>query len=222
MVAMTTPPIRIEIPSGPGIHALASDGATLYLGGFFDALGGQSRTHLAALDGRTGELLPWRPIEGGGDAYSPTDAASDEEIPYPRAYVGALAVADRAIYAGGSFDLVDGAPRTSLAAFELAGGGVTSWAPEHQALRGGVEAIAVADDTVAVAAGRFLDGTSILRFPASSNSPAEWSRAIDSRVDGLAFTRNEDIVVVGDFTRVGGTARSHAAMLAADGRVTPW
>ena len=208
---------------GPGIHALASDGETLYVGGFFDALGRQSRTHLAALDGRTGELLPWRPrIEGQGDAYSPTDAASGEEIPYPRAYVGALAVGGGAIYAGGSFDLVDGAPRASLAAFELDGGGVTDWAPKNRALRGGVEAIAVADDTVAIAAGRFRDGTSVLRFAASSNSPAEWARAIDSRVNGLAFGRDGDIVAVGDFTRVGRTARSRAAMLAPDGRVTAW
>lgn len=208
---------------GPGLHALASDGETLYVGGFFDALGGKARTHLAALDGRTGALLPWSPrIEGDGNAYSPTDDASDEEIPFPRAYVGALAVADGVIYAGGSFDRVDGAPRSSLAAFGLAGGTVTAWAPEDRSLGGGVEVITASDDSVAVAAGRFLDGTEILLFPATRSSKAQWARPVDSRVDGLAFARAGNLVAVGDFSRVGSTARSHAVMLSPDGRVTSW
>ncbi len=215
---------------GPGIHALASDGETLYVGGFFERLGGEQRTHLAALHGRTGAVLPWNPhISSAGDEYSPTDDASDEDIPFPRAYVGALVVEKELIYAGGSFDEVDGESRSSVASFDRATGVLTDWAPTDRALSGGVEALAASESSVAVAAGRFLDGQKILYFSAASTQPT-WAVPVDYTVDGpdyfqvsaLAFDRDGSLVAVGDFSHVGRVARSHAAMLTRDGRVAAW
>lgn len=217
---------------GPGIHALASDGDTLFVGGFFDELGGELRTHLAALDGRTGAVRSWNPnIASAGDASSPTDNASDDDLPYPQAYVGALVVHEGLIYAGGAFDEVDGEQRSSVAAFDRGTGALTDWAPTDRALNGGVEALAVNKSNVAVAAGRFLDGQKILYFSAASTRPQPtWAVPVDYRVgdpsypqvNALEFDRNGSLVAVGDFSHIGRVARSHAAMLRPDGRVTAW
>jgi hypothetical protein len=214
---------------GPGIHALGSDGETLYVGGFFDELGGEERTHLAALDGRTGTVLPFNPkITSAGDAYSPTDNASDDDLPFPRAYVGALVVHDGLIYAGGTFDEVDGEQRSSVAAFDPVGGALTGWAPTDRALSGGVEALAANESGVAVAAGRFLEGQKLLYFSAASTRPQPaWAAPVggDSdypQVNALAFDENGNVMAVGDFSHLGRVARSHAAMLRPDGRPTAW
>ena len=44
--------------------ALSPDGATLYLGGFFDTVNGVPRKVLAAVDARTGAVRPWQAERG--------------------------------------------------------------------------------------------------------------------------------------------------------------
>jgi hypothetical protein len=80
------------------------------LGGSFEALGGQLRRNLAAIDLDTGRLLPWRPRPDG--------------------VVLALAVGrDRRLYVGGAFTTIAGQSRDRLAAFDLATETLTSWNP---------------------------------------------------------------------------------------------
>ncbi len=206
-----------------GFHALASDGETLYVGGYFDGLSGRARTHLAAVEGKTGDLLPWTPrVESDADGLSPSDQATDEDVPFPQAYIGALAMADGLVYAGGSFDRVDRESRSSLAAFELAGGNISPWAPDARSLHGGVEAIAASEQGVAVAAGLFLDGTTILRFADHNNPTPRWASLVDDSVRALTFDRGGRLVAVGEFSEVAHVSRSHAVMLTVDGRVTAW
>lgn len=47
--------------SGYAVHAMFLDGGTLYIAGDFDAIGGQTRVGLAAVNAQTGALLPWTP-----------------------------------------------------------------------------------------------------------------------------------------------------------------
>jgi hypothetical protein len=47
------------------VHTLAVSGTTVYAGGSFSSIGGQSRANLAALDATTGAATPWNPTVGG-------------------------------------------------------------------------------------------------------------------------------------------------------------
>jgi fibronectin type 3 domain-containing protein len=78
------------------VTSLASDGgSTLYVGGTFRTVNGQSRSGLAAVDTGSGALKGWAPgITGSGQ-------------------VDALAFAGGAVYAGGNFDGIAGSNATS-------------------------------------------------------------------------------------------------------------
>jgi len=82
------------------VVALAVDGSTVYAGGYFNAIGGQPRALLAALDAGDGSAISFNPNGSGGNA------------------VYALAVApDGTLYAGGSFPTFDLAYQQGFAAF---------------------------------------------------------------------------------------------------------
>jgi WD40 repeat protein len=81
------------------VYALATDGTTLYAGGYFTSMEGQTRNHLAAFDS-SGNLLPWNP-----------DLGSDTN----EGVMGLAVLADK-VYAAGEFTSVAGQPRSGLAA----------------------------------------------------------------------------------------------------------
>ena len=94
-----------------GVYALAVRGKTLYAGGYFDHMGGQVRTSLAAVDGATGDATDWDPALGG------------------EPYVYALAVHCDAVYAGGAFSSIGGRTQAFLAALDARTGLATDWNP---------------------------------------------------------------------------------------------
>ena len=93
----------------PGVSALSVVGDTLYVGGVFASVSGQPRTHLAAVNARTGEPLPWNPR--------------------PDAEVNALAAAAGTVYVGGRFTRVGSVSRLAIAAFDAATGAMAAWNP---------------------------------------------------------------------------------------------
>lgn len=96
------------------VSALVVAGKTVYVGGSFTHLGGQSRAGLAALDAATGVVQPFAPV-----------------VNKP---VRTLTVSDTMLYAGGEFTSVGGASRMRLAAFSLAAGTLdTTWRPKANA-----------------------------------------------------------------------------------------
>ena len=105
------------------MEALAVSGPTIYAGGYFTAMGGQTRNNLAAI-GTDGDITTWNP---GADGY-----------------VKALAVTGSTVYVGGFFTTVGGQPRENLAAID-ADGNVTTWSP---ASNGTVQALAVTASTI--------------------------------------------------------------------------
>ena len=113
------------------VAALALQGDTLFVGGRLQVVGGQARHALAAVDARTGAVLPW-------------DAHAD-------GLVSALAVHDGTLYVGGLFRTMGGARRYDLAAFDLADGSITPWNPTAD---GNVLAIVIARN-VAYVGGEF-------------------------------------------------------------------
>ncbi|MBI2618691.1 MAG: fibronectin type III domain-containing protein, partial [Ignavibacteriales bacterium] len=84
-------------------------GSTVYAGGLFTSIGGQTRNRIAALDASTGLATSWNP-----------NANSN---------VYALAVSGSTVYAGGAFTSVGGQTRNYIAALDASTGGATSWDP---------------------------------------------------------------------------------------------
>lgn len=101
------------------VQALAVDGANLYVGGTFQAINGQPRTSLGAVDLATGAPTPWSP------------AIADPILSAPM-IVRALAIGDGIVYFGGRFSSVGGQARNNIAAVDAATGAVTAWHPQSE------------------------------------------------------------------------------------------
>lgn len=96
------------------VSAIATDGSTLYVGGFFDQIKGQSRFNLASIDIATQSPTSWNP---------------EPILNTPTGFVNDILLSDTHIYIGGFFATVTGQNRTSLAAFDRSTGQLEAWAP---------------------------------------------------------------------------------------------
>src|SRR5207244_3942061 len=101
--------------SGP-VNALAVYGSTVFVGGQFSSLGGQTHNNLAALDATTGAAMPWSAEANG--------------------IVSALLLDGSTLYVGGhftgirGFTMAGGQPRLRIAGIDAGSGLATSWRPE--------------------------------------------------------------------------------------------
>jgi hypothetical protein len=129
------------------VDAMAVSGGTVYAGGTFDAIGGQPRNKLAAIDATTGLATSWNPNVQYPEAHSPS------------ARVRALALGAGKIYAGGSFSMVGGLARHHIAAIDATTGVPTAWNPTAQdsdpTIPGTVHALALSGGRV-YAGGNFV------------------------------------------------------------------
>jgi PQQ-like domain len=108
-----------RIHRGPqiGVLAVAATASKVFVGGYLTEVGSERRNALAALDARTGRLLPWRHPPIGNYRGSP-------------AVVAKLAVGAGRLYFGGGFIRVGGARRLGgVAAVTIRDGTPTPFAP---------------------------------------------------------------------------------------------
>jgi trimeric autotransporter adhesin len=194
------------------VQALALSGPTLYVGGDFRTIDGTARNGLAAVTTADGSLQSWDPAPAGNTS-SP---------------VGTLAVSGGTLYVGGDFTQISGQPRASLAAFDTATGGLTSWAPQAGGMSPYVDALAVSGPQVYLA-GSFdhVDGQARTAFAAVDTSGAltPWDpQASGCSAQGQALAVAATAVYVGGcFTQIGGQPRASVAALdPATGSATSW
>lgn len=96
------------------VFAVAAAGGKIWIGGKFDRVDGAPRLNFAALDETTGALDPNVTAAVGNDLSK---------------QVRTLLASEARVYAGGTFNDVDGIKRKKLAAFDLNGNLVGGWKP---------------------------------------------------------------------------------------------
>ena len=161
--------------------ALSPSGETLYVGGQFGAIGGQSRNRIAALNAFTGEPTQWNPgIAGLTGALNRVDAITP---------VNGL------VYIGGAFNIAGGQPRGRAAAISAATGEPTPWNPQIESHR--VTALAVTPE--AVYAGGVFDRVggeawpNFAEFPRADQAPP--GNPLDVNNDGAVDAVDIQLVI---------------------------
>lgn len=208
-LAWIPPPVGPQYEDFPPrlCETVAVSGGALYIGGWFETLGGESRPFLAAVDRGTGGLLPWNPKP---------DLAVDLIVPH-----------GDTVYIGGLFSLMgEWRHRAGLAAIDLTTGAVKSWNPNPN---GGIcTAVTVKGDRVFVSG----DFTSIGGDPQPRQNLAaldtlngevlDWNPGANSLAD-MFLLEGDTLYAVGYFTEVGGQPRNYVAAIdATTGEVTAW
>jgi hypothetical protein len=228
------------------VLALAVSGSTVYAGGYFSSIGGQTRNYIAALDAATGAATDWNPnatvgyfnrifalAVSGSTVYAggwfssiggqtrnriaaldaATTGAATDWNPNPNDYVNALAVSGSTVYAGGSFTSIGGQARNHIAALDAASTGVaTDWNPNADSW---VSALAVSSSTV-YAGGYFTSiggqpRNCIAALDTSTGAATIWNPNADYEVYALAVS-GSTIYAGGEFDSIGGDkSRSYFA-----------
>jgi hypothetical protein len=128
------------------------------------------------------------------------------------------------LWVGGQFTTIGGEPRRGVASVELATGRATGW---DAAANGNVEAVVTVGEVVYVA-GPFtaIGGRSrkhLAALDAADGAATRWDPTPDDVVRAMAVAPDAaQLVVTGDFERVGGGRRDVGAFELATGLVTDW
>lgn len=200
----------------PIVVALAVSDNTIYVGGFFAYIGGETRIHLGAIDAVTGAPTPWAPSVRG--------------------IVYSLALSGSTVYVGEGESAEQGpGPRPVLRPGHVvaidAVSGVTDWSVVAGGLDGGgVQALAISGNTI-YAGGTFAPmggqaDTAIAAIDRATGSVADWNPNITgpggASVSAVA-TGGKVVYVSGFFTSAGGQARQLLAALdARTANALPW
>jgi trimeric autotransporter adhesin len=192
----------------PRVYALVVSGSTVYVGGGFSIISGQSRRGLAALNASSGAATSWNPAPGG---------------PWPA--ILALALSGNTIYVGGDFATMGGQTRNCIAALDATSGSVTGWNPNAGAY-GRVCALAVSGSTICAGGDFTVIGGQprrhIAELDATTGAATAWNPTSSGRVLALAVSGSA-IYAGGEFAMVGGQARRCVAALdGTTGVATAW
>jgi hypothetical protein len=187
----------------PGANSLATAlllaGDTLFVGGQFSELGGQSRNGIGAIDATTGAVLPWDP-----NASSYFDGYS---------LVYAMTRSRDTIFLGGTFTEIGGQPRRGLAAVDAFTGALSPWNPGTD--NSTVEALLVAGSTIYVGGGfRAIGGqprNAIAAVDAMTGSVLPWyppptAWGVPTEVKALAL-HDSLLYIGGAFATINGQPR---------------
>jgi trimeric autotransporter adhesin len=174
------------------ITALAVASNTIYVAGFFTAIGGAARPGgMAALDAISGAATSWQPV--------------------PNNRVHGLAASGTTVYAGGFFTQIDGQPRAGLAALDASTGRVAAWNP---GTNGAVYDLALQGAAVVVGGylssmgGQARNGLAALDL--ASGRATAWQPTVNGIVRVLAV-QGSSLYIGGDFTQVNGQPRNRLA-----------
>ena len=198
-------PRGTRIPTSPW-RALTLAGSTLYAGGDFSTIAGQTRSRLASFDTATGVLTSFNPQFAGET-------------------INAVAVLGSTVYAGGRFTSEGSAIPRGVAAVNATSGAQAAWDPH---VGGAVLALAGSGSSVYVG-GTFAGAgpplsrlQGLVRLRPGGALDTSWNARIDGFVSTIAMAETT-MYVGGSFTHAGGQARdSLAALNLGDANATGW
>lgn len=195
---------NVGSPGGLRVNSILVHGGSVYLGGFFASVGGQTRSNIAAVNRVDGAPTSWNPN------------ANTE--------VHSLAANGPNIVAGGRFSSIGGQPRNNIAQVDTANGLATAWDPNASQRVDGV----VVSGTTVYAYGDFVTiggqpRPRLAALDATTGLASSWNPRPNNTVRAL-LVRNGVVYIGGDFTNFFVNApRNHlAAIDASSGAVTGW
>lgn len=210
--------ISPALPAPSRVRSLAISDRLIYVGGDFDAIGGQPRNSVAALDARTGRATSWDARLGPSRHY-----VAHGTWVWPM--VSTVAVHKRSIYIGGSFWGAGGTVRPGLVALDTQAGDALPFDPELT--EGAVLSLVVRDNTLYVAGALYHIGGAIRPNLAAldlrTGRATEWNPRVDAPVEMIAV-RGRQLFVGGRFSSVHDwePRTGLAAIDLATGRATSW
>ncbi|HMG93177.1 MAG TPA: T9SS type A sorting domain-containing protein [Chryseolinea sp.] len=195
--------------------SLTVSGTTLYVGGYFNDIAGQTRNHIASFDITTGNLTTWNPNANGGVESIEVHSVSG------------------LIYVGGYFTNIGSAARTGLAALSPTTGSPTTWNPVITNIFSAyvkATAIDVTGNTIFIggnfnnAGGQPRIGVARLSLASPIGAATAWT----ANTNGTGYV--EDVIlsgttlfIGGSFSTINAVARiSIAAVPTATTGVLPW
>jgi hypothetical protein len=198
-----------------GSLILSPDGLTLYVGGGFTTIGGQSRNKIAALNTSIGTATSWNCGLSGphGGGLNSGFLNSDGSV----------------FYAGGYFTSIGGQARNYIAALNT-GDTCTAVIDWNPGASNTVASLALtSDESTLYAGGSFSTiGGEARSYIAALNtitgSSTEWDPSSNGYVNNLTLSPNESTLYVGGgFTTIGGENRNYIAALdTVTGSSTEW
>jgi hypothetical protein len=188
------------------VSCLLLSGSTLYAGGAFTAIGGETRNYIAALDTVTGNATAWDPGSDGA--------------------VKAMVLDGTTLYVGGLFTTLGGKSRNRIGVVDTLTGEVSDWDPfadnEVSAL--------VLSGTTLYAGGLFTSiggqarsGIAAVDTTVNTNCATAWNPAADPPHVNAMLLADSTLYAGGRFESIGGATRSYIAALdTSTGNATAW
>ncbi len=183
------------------VSSLLLSGSTLYVGGTFTFIGGQTRNSIAAVNATTGFAT----------SFNPDISASLITIPN----VKTLALSGTTLYVGGDFTIIGGLTKWALAAVDTTTGTVSSFASHANNI---VNAVALSADAATLYAGgafTAIGGAPRNRLAAintTTGAATSFDPNVGGTVSGLTISPDgATLYVGGSFTSMGVDTRNNLA-----------
>jgi len=212
--------------TGNSVDSLLLSGTSLYVGGDFTGIGGQSRNNLAAVN-----------AVGAGDGTGRADAVWNPDVHSTALPTMAIDETNHRLFIGGEIAQVGGQSRDHIAVIDAVGGGdgtgevLLPW-DAHANLP--VQAVVLSDDRSRLYAGgrfnslvtaaEFISRNRIAAIAKSDGVPTTWNPNANDRVRALVLSGNI-LYAGGSFTEIGGQPRERIAALDTSqdtNNATPW
>ena len=194
------------------VSAMVTLGGKFYVGGYFHAMSGQGRTHLAELDA-SGAATAWNP-------------SPDNNVTALALRPGSI-LQPTTLLVGGSFHLFGATARNHIAELFM-GGGLTDWDPDADDRVMGLSVQSDAFGTKRIlACGSFqriggASRTGVAELSVSTGQAMPWNPDPNTPLCFTAAIQDEAIYLGGAFTSLGGARRKNLAAIDGNGNLTGW
>jgi hypothetical protein len=191
------------------VYRLIENGNHIYLGGYFENVGGETRNNIARILTTTGAVdLDWNPNLDGS--------------------ILGMEIINSSIFIGGSFNNVGGTPRSKLAKIDISGTGTvdTDWNPDANA-NATIRSMAVGGTDLYVG-GTFtsIGGTTRMNIAKISSEGTgaldpDWNPNLNNAVWSILPVNNA-VYIGGSFTTVGSITRNNICKISPSGELSSW